>query len=63
MYMYKNTEVIIIASNDERDIRIITVITGNREREGEWSWGCRDGPEGVKGSIGKLRGIVELLWL
>lgn len=34
MYMYKNTEVTIIASNDERDIRIITAIARNEEREG-----------------------------
>jgi hypothetical protein len=63
-YMYKNREVIVIASNDERDIRIITAMTGNREREGEWRWGCRDGfecREGVKRSIGKTRRIVALL--
>jgi len=36
MYMYKNREVVVIASNDGRDIRIITAMTGNRERQGEW---------------------------
>jgi hypothetical protein len=43
--MYMNREVIIIASNDERDIRIITAMTGNRERDEEWRWGRRDGLE------------------
>lgn len=46
MYMYRDTEVIAIATNDDRDMRIMTAMTRKRERRKGF---------GVEGCIGDRR--------